>query len=117
ESLSSGLFGVFFLDAQHGWVWGNENYRTTDGGATWEALPILGSTYRMEFHSADFGVADGNFDAWISRDGGLSWEPSPEGIARFSFADASTGLGAAATGIYRTDDGGLTFTQVLPGDA
>jgi photosystem II stability/assembly factor-like uncharacterized protein len=117
ESLGSGLFGVFFLDAQHGWVWGNENYRTTDGGATWEALPPLGSTYRMAFYSTDFGVADGNSDAWISRDGGLTWEPSPEGIARFSFADASTGLGAAASGLHRTADGGVTFAPVLAGAA
>jgi len=117
ESLASGLFGVTFLDSLHGWVWGNENYRTVDGGATWEALPFLGSTYRMEFYSADFGVADGNFEAWISRDGGLSWEPSPEGIARFSFADASVGLGAASSGLFRTEDGGLTFSSVLAGEA
>ncbi|GMU65963.1 MAG: hypothetical protein AMXMBFR36_22370 [Acidobacteriota bacterium] len=117
ESLASGLFGVFFLDAQHGWVWGNENYRTTDGGATWEALPFLGSAYFMEFHSTSFGVTTGNFGAFVTRDGGLSWEPSPEGISRFAFADAATGLGAGATGLHRTEDGGVTFTPVLPGAA
>jgi photosystem II stability/assembly factor-like uncharacterized protein len=117
ESLFNGLFGVAFLDELHGWVWGNENYRTIDGGETWEALPFLGSTYRMEFHSAEFGVADGNFGTQISRDGGATWEPSPEGISRFSFADAALGLGAAASGLHRTDDGGLTFSPVLAGEA
>lgn len=116
-SLANGLFGVLFLDGLHGWVWGNENYRTTDGGATWEPLPPLGSTYSMEFHSTDFGLATGNFGAYVSRDGGLTWEPSPEEISDFSFADATTGLGAAATGLYRTTDGGATFALVLAGAA
>ena len=76
-SLADGLNGIFFLDSQHGWVWGNANYRTTDGGATWEELPFLGSAYFMEFSTLDFGVTTGNFGAWVSRDGGLTWAPSP----------------------------------------
>jgi photosystem II stability/assembly factor-like uncharacterized protein len=116
-SLASGLFGIQFLDAQLGWVWGNENYRTSDGGATWEALPFLGSTYLMKFHTAAFGVATGNFGAYVSRDGGLTWEPSPEGMSRFTFADAATALGAAATGVQRSSDGGQTFVPVLAGEA
>ena len=110
--LFNGLWGVFFLDDQHGWVWGNVNYRTTDGGTTWEELPFLGSAYFMEFFSLSFGVTTGNFGAYVSRDGGLTWAPSPEGMAAFSFADDLTGLGVAATGLYRTTDGGDTFTLV-----
>lgn len=116
-SLANGLFGIGFLDAQFGWVWGNENYRTTDGGATWEALPFLGSTYYLRFHTASFGAASGNFGAAVSRDGGLTWEASPEGMSRFAFAGGTTGLGAAPTGLHRTADGGQTFTPVLSGDA
>ena len=98
ESLGDGLNGLFFLDAQLGWVWGNSNYRTTDGGTTWEPLPLLGSAYFMEFYSASFGVTTGNFGAYVSRDGGLTWTPSPEEITSFDFADALTGLGVAGTG-------------------
>lgn len=67
------MIGTFFLDPQHGWVWTNVNYRTTDGGTTWEELPILGSSCFLEFSTPDFGVIVDN----VSRDGGLSWVPSP----------------------------------------
>ncbi len=115
--LFNGLWGVSFFDDQHGWVWGNVNYRTTDGGTTWEELPPLGSAYFMEFSSLSFGVATGNFGAHVSRDGGLSWAPSPDGMSAFSFANAQTGLGVAATGLYRTTDGGGTFVPVRAGVA
>jgi photosystem II stability/assembly factor-like uncharacterized protein len=111
------LNGLFFLDAQHGWTYGNANYRTTDGGTTWTELPFLGSTYFMRFYSTTFGLTTGNFGRYVSRDGGLSWEPSPNDLFAFDFADDSLGLGIADTGIYRTTDGGSTFTSVLAGDA
>ncbi len=115
--LSSGLYGVDFLDSQHGWVWGNVNYRTVDGGTTWEELPALGSAYFMQFYSAAFGVTTGNFGTMVSRDGGLTWEPSPEEMATFSFASGTTGLGAGATGLFRTTDSGATFSAVRAGAA
>lgn len=113
--LSSGLWGISFFDAQHGWVWGNANYRTTDGGTTWEELPFLGSAYFMAFSSLNFGVTTGNFGSYVSRDGGLSWAPSPQEMTAFSFADGENGLGVAASGLYRTTDGGDTFTSVQAG--
>ncbi|MDX1418872.1 MAG: YCF48-related protein [Rubricoccaceae bacterium] len=118
-SLSEPLNGIFFLDSQHGWTYGNANYRTTDGGSTWDELPFLGSTYRMEFWTPTFGFASTN-DGWVSRDGGLTWEPSPNGMVDFAFADDGTGLlglGVSTSGIYRTLDGGLTFTLALGGSA
>ena len=116
-SLASPLNGIFFLNENLGWVYGNDNYRTTDGGTTWTALPVLGSTYFMEFYTPDFGVTTGNFGVYASRDGGLNWEPSPEGMFTFAFADAQNGIGAATSGVYRTTDGGVTFTLVQSGDA
>jgi len=115
--LTNGLYGVFFLDSQHGWVWGNVNYRTLDGGTTWQELPALGSAYFMEFYSASFGLATGNFGAMVSHDGGLTWEPSPQEIPAFSFANATTGLGAAATGLFRTTNSGAAFSLVRAGAA
>ena len=115
-SLFSDFHGVFFLDADHGWAWGNENYRTIDGGATWQPLPFLGSTYGMRFFSTTFGVATGNFGAQVSRDGGLTWEASPEEMRSFSFR-GDVGLGASETGLHRTIDGGAIFVPVRPGEA
>ncbi len=42
-------------------LYGNENYRTTDGGTTWTQLPFLGSTYFMKFYTTTFGLTTGNF--------------------------------------------------------
>ena len=116
-SLSDPLNGIFFLDSQNGWAYGNDNYRTTDGGTTWTQLPFLGSTYYMKFYSLNFGLATGNPDKYISHDGGLSWEPSPNEMFAFDFIDNQTGLGISNNGIYRTIDGGATFTIVHTGDA
>ncbi len=116
-SLASPFNGLFFLDASHGWAFGNANYRTTDGGTTWTELPFLGSTYFMEFYTPEFGLATGNFSRFVSSDGGQTWEPSPDDIGAFDFVDLQVGLGAAATGIYRTSDGGTAFSLVHPGEA
>jgi photosystem II stability/assembly factor-like uncharacterized protein len=115
--LNNGLNGIFFLDSQRGWVWGNVNYRTLDGGVTWEALPVLGSAYFLEFSTPDFGVASGNFGVQVSRDGGLSWEPSPQGMFEFDFASPQLGLGVADTGIYRTTNAGASFVATHAGAA
>ena len=116
-TLSEPLNGIFFLDANLGWTFGNANYRTTDGGATWVDLPFLGSTYFMEFYSPSFGLATGNFGQSVSLDGGNTWAPSPNGMHEFAFVDDQNGLGASAAGVYRTTDGGATFAQVATGDA
>lgn len=116
-SLSNPFNGLFFLDQQNGWVYGNENYRTTDGGTTWTQLPFLGSTYFMRFYTTAFGLARGNFGSYVSYDGGASWVPSPEDIFSFDFVDDLNGLGVAETGVYKSSDGGVTFSIVQPGGA
>ena len=116
-SLASPFYGLFFLDEQNGWVYGNEIYRTTDGGTSWVQLPPLGSTYFMKFYSPLFGLTTGNFGSYISRDGGLTWEPSPNEIHSFDFLDNQIGLGVSDSGIYKTIDGGVTFTLVKSGFA
>ncbi len=114
-SLSNPLNGLFFLDSQNGWTFGNENYRTTDGGTTWSQIPFLGSTYFMKFYTTTFGLAWGNFNHLISHDGGDSWVESPNNMFAFDFADNLIGLGVADSGLYRTTDGGTTFTPVHTG--
>ena len=93
---SSPFYGLFFLDSQNGWLYGNENYKTTDGGTNWTQLPFLGSTYFMKFYSSNFGLATGNFGQYISRDGGLSWNPSPNDIFAYDFASDQMGLGVSS---------------------
>jgi len=116
-SLGDPFNGLFFLDDLNGWAYGNDNYRTTDGGTTWTQLPFLGSTYFMRFYTPTFGLTTGNFGRFISRDGGGSWEPSPDGMYAFDFADDLTALAASDIGVHRSTDGGLTFDQVHSGNA
>jgi photosystem II stability/assembly factor-like uncharacterized protein len=116
-SLFDGFNGLYFLDSQHGWAFGNDNYRTTDGGTNWTQLPFLGSTYFMKFYTTMFGLATGNFDKFISRDGGDTWVESPNGIFGFDFFDTQIALGVSSTGFYRTTDGGNNFTSVFTGNA
>jgi photosystem II stability/assembly factor-like uncharacterized protein len=116
-SLNDGFNGLFFLDSQNGWAFGNDNYRTTDGGTTWTQLPFLGSTYFMKFYTTTFGLATGNFDRYVSHDGGDTWVVSPENIFAFDFIGNQIGLGVSETGVYRTTDGGNNFTSVQTGDA
>lgn len=114
-SLGDPLNGLFFLDSQNGWTYGNDNYRTTDGGTTWTQLPFLGSTYFMKFYTTTFGLATGNFGRFVSHSGGDSWVESPNGMFAFDFAGNLIGLGVADSALYRTTDGGTTFTLVHTG--
>jgi len=116
-SLGDPFNGLFFLDSQNGWAFGNDNYRTTDGGTTWTQLPFLGSTYFMKFYTTSFGLATGNFDRYVSYDGGNSWVPSPNGIFAFDFINDQLGLGVTDTALFRTTDGANSFTQVYSGAA
>ena len=115
-NLNDPLNGILFLDSQRGWAYGNRSYRTTDGGTTWEELPLLGTTDAMVFYTPAFGYAS-NGGPLVSRDGGLSWSPAPNGLFAFDFADQQVGLGASAEGLYRTTDGGATFALVQAGEA
>jgi photosystem II stability/assembly factor-like uncharacterized protein len=71
----------------------------------------------MKFYTTTIGLATGNFDKYISHDGGESWEPSPNAISAFDFIDNQIGLGVSETGVYRTIDGGINFTFVQTGIA
>jgi photosystem II stability/assembly factor-like uncharacterized protein len=71
----------------------------------------------MEFYTPNFGIASGNFEAYLSKDGGFSWEPSPHGIFSFDFIDNQNGLGVSDSGIYKTTDGGNTFSLMQSGSA
>jgi photosystem II stability/assembly factor-like uncharacterized protein len=119
NSSSDPINTVFFLDSQLGWAMGNGtsqnccHERTVDGGTTW--LPFsgpIGSTYDVRFLTADFGHAVGNYGFAITRNGGVSWSFAPNSIHFVDFPNTSLGLGSSVNGLYRTTDGGLTFTRV-----
>ena len=136
ETVFSGVFttdpfyAVHFHDDTHGWVIGNNNgaYRTIDGGESWQQmLDIEGGSWRevVSFSPTSLVIgANGALSA--STDGGITWEvrsgyPDCPVVYGMDFQNESIGLisgdqvgpGGGDQGIYRTTDGGRTWTKVL----
>jgi photosystem II stability/assembly factor-like uncharacterized protein len=96
---SRGVAHITFADQIHGWLWGGAFYSTSDAGKTWTQ------------------------DTSVTHDGATWGEAIPLKVAspflegRLSppiFADALHGWAVAApcVGIFRTDDGRLTWELV-----
>ncbi|NKM27129.1 YCF48-related protein [Rhizobium laguerreae] len=120
--------GLFFLDANHGWVAGKSDdrgvlARTVDGGRTWQRLPASNSKplEAIAFSDAVHGWAVGNSGTVLStNDGGAIWKKRQIGTGT-DFHDlaflGSFGLAVGDAGIVmRTEDGGVTWQQVDLGD-
>jgi photosystem II stability/assembly factor-like uncharacterized protein len=123
-----------FTDAAHGWAAGlGTLLRTTDGGATWTALPAprlsghclaLGSVH---FVSPDLGYAIAAGGQLLrTTDSGVTWAPvpgAPASLQGVCFSGPRDGYVGGPGRIWRTTDGGATwslaFTEpaVAPGQA
>ncbi len=113
-----------FVTALFGSNGGTHVYRSDDGGATWQDASIglapnqayLG----ISFVDADHGFVSGGFASGVvsrTADGGDTWQSLPSsglgGYARWLwFADEQIGLASCGDGIYRTEDGGMSWTLV-----
>ena len=111
-----------------------EIYRTTDGGMTWAAVTAT----NIPNPASDYGLNDcytkfGN-NIWFGTDGGrvfhssdagLTWTvgttTAASGITKLAFRDAMNGLAYGYTssstssfGVYKTADGGVTWTAISP---
>ena len=75
------LWGVFFLDPEHGWAVGGGShgqvYRTSNGGWTWERLATTGgpSLQSVSFADAQRGFAVSHHQSclYATEDGGTTW--------------------------------------------
>jgi photosystem II stability/assembly factor-like uncharacterized protein len=98
-------------------------YRSTDGGQTWaNALLPNGGVLAAHAAGAAFFVGTYLSGAHRSDDGGLTWIPLEDlGSSIGSFAGAGSRLFAggdgflASVGVFRSTDGGVNWTEVLPG--
>ena len=133
------FFAVYALDERTSWAWGNWLERTDDGGNTWRRLYELNG--RIEIFSTHFmnkneGWAAGlevpesfgsrvrNPDAPKSsgillhtKDGGKNWDriamPTDSTFHRVSFFDSKHGWLLGTDRLYRTIDGGRSWTTVV----
>lgn len=100
-------------------------HRSTDGGATWAEVPTFpkgGTPVADPLDSSRFYVYDTDTGAvFTSKDSGLTFTKGaaqlPSGDAQFRIAAApgrsgDLWLSAKDNGLFRSTDGGLTFTAV-----
>lgn len=107
---------LWFSNAQNGYAVGEygDNYRSTDGGLTWQPMTGTPGGHTIFFLDPLHG--------WMRNfrtvDGGDTWTPinSPQGTMSLFFLDPETGYAVNSGGqTSRTTDGGLTWSTVLPG--
>jgi photosystem II stability/assembly factor-like uncharacterized protein len=96
--------------------------RTTDGGATWQAVDVgaSGRLYAVSFATSDVACVAGYGVLQRTVDAGATWATPaiPTGeipwLGGVSFADEQHGIavgGGRMSVIWRTDDGGATWTD------
>jgi len=76
----SGVSSIHFLDSRHGFAYAGVLYRTTDGGAYWEAISLPEGTPNFTFASPTQGWAvaiesdqNATTHLYSTADGGLTW--------------------------------------------
>ena len=104
-------------------TWGDEIYKTINGGNSWAVFPTSVSMGNFGLHFVDemTGFIVGNYSR-IQRttDGGMSWELTDLGtsdsFSDIQFTSATTGYAVGTNGtLVTTNDGGNTWTPRLSG--
>lgn len=120
------LLGVFFFDATHGFVSGENGVllKTLDAGGTYTKSNILTDRALggVAFNTATSGwvVTDSEGVVFHTNDGGNSWQPVNIGahdtLVHIVFASATTGwIGGTQGQLYMTSDGGTTWRNLPTG--
>ncbi len=93
-------------------------YRTLDGGENWQATsPILQRGKYDVISSNEIILWDGSTFLFFTLDGGETWQPVPSEwlpyeLRSLDFIDILNGWALADDGLYRTENGGLTWTKL-----
>jgi len=104
-------------------------YRTDDGGQTWIYQGMVQNGQDVDFDSPTSGWIAAGMSLYRSTDSGMTWSamalsgiPATESILKVDFVDGQHGWAVSTPdsstlsplNFYRTDDGGSTWTQLLP---
>ena len=117
------LKSITFSDKNTGYVVGQSDighylFSTIDGGSTWEEEPIYFDIKRIEAASPDVLYACSNNEVykkvgdeyWQSVSG---YEFSRENLSDISFSNEQQGVLIGKRALYRTQDGGNTWTEQI----
>jgi photosystem II stability/assembly factor-like uncharacterized protein len=125
----SNLIKSFFLDSQSGWATTTSTFntppkllKTTNGGASWSVKAVSDPNIRG---IQDLYFIDNN-NGWLNSgnlhktsDGGQTWTMidrsiyNYEGIKKMQFFNSSTGLLMCQSSIYKTIDGGISWSSII----
>lgn len=119
-----GLRSVFFTDSNTGYVAGEQGtiLKTINGGTSWVVQRTNNNTsefmFSIYFVNASTGVAVGaNGTILKTTDAGLNWVyktcDSAAALTSVHFANASVGYIAGNDRVFKTVDGGDTWTNIL----
>jgi photosystem II stability/assembly factor-like uncharacterized protein len=117
--------GICFSPNGNGFIVGNKGiYRSTDKGVTWNTVSNVGSS-SISFPSNKIGYASSSSSILKTIDNGNTWNAinslnSTYPIETVNFANENIGYagyyvsasGFASGGIYKTKDGGVTWTEI-----
>jgi len=122
---------VQYRDGGEGWVGGNSSrptvYFTHDDGVSWQGLRLPAPAHTTPSYTTEVSLLPGggvlavvidvrgDVHGFVTLDGGQTWlsldQPAPSiHFSDFLFADARHWWAMRPGGLYRTDDGGLTWS-------
>ena len=124
SNTTTGLAGIYFIDALTGWCIGsNTVLKTTNGGTTWtninSSIPGLNGIYFKDASTGWIGASGGK--VYKTTDGGSTWTLQTTlggSVRNFSFGDANTAFGALlSSSLMHSSDGGDTWSAMPTGSS